>query len=199
MATLETLNEDVLYIICEYVYQISEKSPDPLGIEAIWDMPGQFPSTASGLCGELTAIQSLSMTSKYLRDFSAPWIFRNVAVEGRREEVTETLCLMERNHNLPRNVRYANSTLNYLNSNLQNSASNYSKANPLLAEPSNSTSYSSKKSSHTPPTTLTTASSKLSETCPDSQNSISPSQRNALMISPTYSKKPLSRYQKSVL
>jgi hypothetical protein len=105
MTTLEVLNEDVLYIICEYVAQISGKSPDPIRFEPMWDMPGHFPSEASELCEELTAMQSFSMTSKYLRDFAAPWIFGNISIEGRREEVSEALRLMEKNSSSVRYVR----------------------------------------------------------------------------------------------
>jgi len=98
MATLQTLNEDVLYIICEYVSQIFKKSLDPIETIESWDMPG-------GLHKELTAMQSLSMTSKYLRDFTGPWIFRNTVVKARREEVMDTLCLMEKHPNMMGHVK----------------------------------------------------------------------------------------------
>lgn len=99
MATLESINEDVLYIICEHVAQVSERSTEPIGVDAIWDMPGQFPSTVDGVCKELTAMQSFSMASRYFRDFSAPWIFRHITIKGRREEVVEVLDMMKRNLN----------------------------------------------------------------------------------------------------
>ena len=76
--SLDNLNDDILHLICELVHGIKQKVPDDPRAPDGPDMPGQYPPDMREQ--SISALRSLSMTSKRFRDLTVPWLFQSIKI-----------------------------------------------------------------------------------------------------------------------
>jgi hypothetical protein len=76
--SLDNLNDDILHLICDLVHGIKQNVPDDQQAPDGPDMPGQYPPNMREQ--SISALRSLSMTSKRFRDLTVPWLFQRIKI-----------------------------------------------------------------------------------------------------------------------
>jgi hypothetical protein len=76
--SLDNLNDDILHLICNLVQGIKQKVPDDPQAPDGPDMPGQYPPDMRKQ--SISALRSLSMTSKRFRDLTVPCLFKSIKI-----------------------------------------------------------------------------------------------------------------------
>jgi hypothetical protein len=92
-SSLDTLNDDVLYIICHLVNTVRDRATDDPRAPDGPDMPGRYPPEMREQ--SISAIQSLSMTSKHFRSLSVPWRFQSIKIGGSWKEALVGLRMLQ--------------------------------------------------------------------------------------------------------
>ena len=76
--SLDNLNDDILHLICDLVHGIEQKAPDDPQAPDGPSVPGQYlPDMREQ---SISALRSLSMTSKRFRDLTVPWLFQSIKI-----------------------------------------------------------------------------------------------------------------------
>jgi hypothetical protein len=77
--SLSDLDYDALFIVFSFIDQYKDKSNDDQIFQTSFNEPLSHDDTARPA---LSAIRSLSMTSKYFRNVTAPWTFRYLSINA---------------------------------------------------------------------------------------------------------------------
>jgi hypothetical protein len=91
--SLDNLNDDILHLICDLVRGVEEKVPDDPQAPDGSDMPGQYPPDMREQ--SISAIRSLSMTSKRFRDLTVPWLFQSIKIGASFSKASRALRVLK--------------------------------------------------------------------------------------------------------